>query len=157
LIEKPEMTLQSPEIILKIVPCIGYTSLRTHIVESIAFIQEEYLMLMRTRPLGVTIIAILVAIGGILEIIGGILLLSSPFFGLFTIILGVLALILAWGLWTLQSWAFWATIILEVISAIENLVSLIRGNGGSVIGLIVAVVIIAYMLYDRNVRAAFRT
>ena len=114
-------------------------------------------MLMRTRPLGVTIIAILVAIGGILEIIGGILLLSSPFFGLFTIILGVLALILAWGLWTLQSWAFWATIILEVISAIENLVSLIRGNGGSVIGLIVAVVIIAYMLYDRNVRAAFRT
>lgn len=114
-------------------------------------------MISRTRPLGVTIIAILVAIGGILEIIGGIALLAVPFFGLFTIIIGVLSLILAWGLWTLQSWAFWATIILQAISGIENLISLIRGNGGAVISLIVAVVIIAYMLYDRNVRVAFRT
>jgi uncharacterized membrane protein (DUF2068 family) len=114
-------------------------------------------MLSRTRPLGVTIIAILVAIGGVLEIIGGLLLLFVPFLGLITLILGVLALILAWGLWTLQPWAFWATIVLEGISAIENLINVLRGSGSSVVGLIIAVAIIAYMLYDRNVRAAFRT
>lgn len=108
-------------------------------------------MLSRTRPLGVTIIAVLVAIGGIAEIISGL-----QFLGIIAIVLGILTLVLAWGLWTLQPWAFWSTIVLEAINALENLLNL-RYGGSSIIGLIIPVAIIVYMLYDRNVRSAFRT
>jgi uncharacterized membrane protein (DUF2068 family) len=102
------------------------------------------------RPLGVTIIAILVAIGGIAQIIFGL-----QFLGIIAVVLGILTLVLAWGLWTLQPWAFWSTIILEAINAVENLLNI--RYGGSIIGLLIPVVIIAYMLLDRNVRVAFRT
>jgi len=109
------------------------------------------------RPTGVTIIAILVAIGGVLEVIGGLLLLIVPFLGLFTLALGIVSLILAWGLWTLKPWAFWVAVILEAINAIEGLINLLRGNGSSLFSLIVSVAILLYLFLDPNVRAAFRT
>jgi len=68
-----------------------------------------------SRPLGITIIAIVVGIQGIFTIIAGL-----QFLGTITIILGVLTLLLAWGLWTLQSWAFWTAVVLEVIDLIND-------------------------------------
>lgn len=112
----------------------------------------------RGRPLGVTIIAILVAIGGVLEIIGGLLILSIiPALAIVVLILGVLSLVLAWGLWTLKPWAFWATVILEVINLIQGIIGLVQGQGSSVLSLIVPIIILLYLFMDRNVRAAFRT
>lgn len=112
----------------------------------------------RGRPLGVTIIAILVAIGGVLEIIGGLLaLVSYPGLAIVTLILGVLALVLAWGLWTLKPWAFWTTVILEAINVIQGIIGLTQRQGASVFGLIVPIIILLYLFMDRNVRAAFRT
>ena len=111
----------------------------------------------RSRPLGITIIAIIVAIHGILGIIGGILLLGTiP--GVIALILGILELILAWGLWTLQPWAFWATVIIEVITLLDGIFALVRGTAGpGIVTIVIALIVLIYLFADRNVRAAFRT
>ena len=119
----------------------------------------------RSRPLGITIIAIILAIQGILGIIGGILLLagsggSGPLVlaAIITLVLGVLYLILAWGLWTLQPWAFWTTVVLEVIALINGIFALGQHNAGpGIIGIVIALIVLIYLFADRNVRAAFRT
>ena len=110
------------------------------------------------RPLGVTIIAILVALGAVLQIIFALTALgSTPGFAIFSLIIGVLYLGLAWGLWTLRPWAFWSTVVVSAIGLVEAIFGLIGGQGNSVISLIIFVVIFVYLLMDRNVRAAFRT
>ncbi len=110
-----------------------------------------YMSPRRHRPLGITIIAIVIGIQAILSIIAGIQSL-----GVITLILGILSLLLAWGLWTLQSWAFWTAVVLEALNIISGLFSL--GQGGYVIvSLIFSVLILLYLLRDRSVRAAFRT
>jgi uncharacterized membrane protein (DUF2068 family) len=124
-------------------------------------IQKEDLMLQtrRSRPIGITIIAIIMAIFGILGIIGGIALLSvSASLGVVAIIMGVLQLILAWGLWTLQPWAYWATVILEILSLIYGIFGwTTNGPGTGLTSMIIALIILIYMFVDPNVRAAFRT
>ena len=119
----------------------------------------------RSRPLGITIIAIIMAIQGILGIIAGILSLTAsganPAFavaGIITLILGVLYLVLAWGLWTLQPWAFWATVVLEVIALINGIFALSQHNTSTgLLNIVIALIILIYLFADRNVRAAFRT
>src|SRR2546429_3499614 len=100
----------------------------------------------RRRPLGVSIIAVLVAIQGIFFLILGILALVAVIVaansagttvngyaitgatlsiaagGLAGVFLGVglVSLLFAWGLWTLKRWAFWATGIIAVISMINH-------------------------------------
>ena len=112
----------------------------------------------RMRPLGVTIIAILVAVGGVFTIINGLLLLGiSPGYTIFALVLGVLSFVLAWGLWTLKPWAFWLTVVLQVIGLVQAILGLTQGQGNSVISLIFPIVVLIYLLWDRNVRAAFRT
>src|SRR2546425_5818390 len=114
----------------------------------------------RSRPLGITIIAIIMAIYGILGIIAGIGLLSAgaTALGVSSLILGVLQLILAWGLWTLQRWAFWATVILQVLALINGIFTLTQGNAASgIVAIVIALIVLIYLFADRNVRAAFRT
>jgi uncharacterized membrane protein (DUF2068 family) len=117
------------------------------------------LNIQRTRPLGITIIAVIVAIYGILNIISGIALLgASATIGVISIILGVLDLVLAWGLWTLQRWAFWATALIEVLSLINGIFGLTQGGGVSaILSIVIPLIILIYLFADRNVRAAFRT
>ncbi|TMD85905.1 MAG: hypothetical protein E6I79_13345 [Chloroflexi bacterium] len=96
----------------------------------------------RRRPLGVSIIAVLVAIQGIFFLILGILALvavivaansagttvngyaitgatvsaiAGVLAGIFLVV-GLVSLLFAWGLWTLKRWAFWATVIIEPLS-----------------------------------------
>jgi uncharacterized membrane protein (DUF2068 family) len=120
---------------------------------------------LRTRPLGITIISILLGIDGIVEAILGILGLVSgtaPLGGIVFLILGLLTLALAWGLWTLQSWAFWGIVIIEAINVIYAIYEFAMGranaNASSLIfSLILPIVILLYMFLDRNVRRAFNT
>ncbi|HLX40778.1 MAG TPA: DUF2127 domain-containing protein [Ktedonobacteraceae bacterium] len=113
----------------------------------------------RSRPLGITIIAIIMAVFGILGIIAGIGLLSfSASLGFITIIMGVLQVILAWGLWTLRPWAYWATVILEVLALLNAIFALSTGvPGQGIFGMVIALIILIYLFADPNVRAAFRT
>ena len=110
------------------------------------------------RPLGVTIIAILVAIGAIFEIIGGLAALAffAPI-GIFALIVGIISLLVAWGLWTLQPWAFWLVVIVEAIHLVQAIFSMTRGQGTGVGDLVFPIIILLYLFHDRNVRAAIRT
>jgi hypothetical protein len=107
----------------------------------------------RRRPLGVTIIAILNIIVGIITISGGILLLAVGI-GIVLIIIGIANLVMAYGLWRGKGWAWTITLILSGIGIISNAVSIATGNLGAIIGIIIYAVII-YYLYRPNVKAFF--
>ncbi len=136
----------------------------------------------RARPLGVTIIAILLIIAGIVELLFGVLTFAGIFslahviimhghpvtarvldtlggiLGSISIFIGIVTLIFAWGLWTLKTWAFWLVVALEVFSLIRHLLEFARPDHSTVaivLGLVLPVVILLYFLVDPNVRAAF--
>jgi hypothetical protein len=136
--------------------------------------KEVFMPITKSRPVGVTIIAVLLGIQGALEVIYGMLvLISAPGFvsiyGNTAIVVrvspwaflisGVLALILAYGLWTLRSWAFWITVILEVINLIGGAIQLFTTYypWAVLLSMIVPAVILIYFLADSNVRQAFST
>jgi uncharacterized membrane protein (DUF2068 family) len=130
----------------------------------------------RRRPVGVTIIAVLDIIVGLLVLIGAIL----GFLGLglageripgaidavagvalgVAIIIGIAELVVGWGLWTLKRWAFWTTVVLEILTIADHLFAWLAHHISiaSLIGnIVIPVIIIVYLFADRNVREAFRT
>ena len=135
-----------------------------------------------SRPTGVTIIAILNIISGIVMILGGIGLAAASTIlptmttidpnaggqmalagllggagiaiGGIMIILGIISFIVAWGLLKGKPWAWTVTIILSIISAVMGVISLVGGNFGSIVNIIIAGVIIYYM-YRPHVKAYF--
>jgi len=121
------------------------------------------------RPLGITIIAILLFIQAIIEIIFGIFVfvgstIASPAAGLLLgwipLAIGIISFIVAWGLWTLKPWAYWVALIVEIINIISNLFNLGQPNHsvfGVISGGLVSIIIVIYLLVDGNVRRAFRT
>lgn len=137
----------------------------------------------RRRPLGVTIIATLLGIEGVLEILGGILILVGIFavghtitthghtttghavdvvgvvLAIIPLVVGVLTFIFAAGLWFLKRWAFWLTVIIEIISLVRHGLEFTQATHPPVAlivaGMIVPVIILLYFLLDSNVRTAF--
>ncbi|GAC1354422.1 MAG: hypothetical protein NVS4B11_33760 [Ktedonobacteraceae bacterium] len=144
---------------------------------------ENTMMARRPRPLGVTIMAVLLGIQGLLELIGGIVLILAANslshrivshghtiiarfvdtfgvgIGVVFIAIGVITLLFVLGLWTLQRWAYWAVVIIEALTLIPHIIALIRGTGtvpGNIIQMIIPVIILLYFIVDSNVRRAFR-
>ncbi len=76
--------------------------------------------------------------------------------GLFLII-GLLALLLAWGMWRQKGWAFWGSAILEGLSLFISLAFLCGGSIWLVLyeG-VLPVVILLYLCADRQVQAISR-
>ena len=137
----------------------------------------------RHRPLGVTIIATLLGIEGILEILGGVLILVGIFaigrvinahghtttsnvvdtigiiLAIIPLVVGVLTFIFALGLWFLKRWAFWLTVIIEVISLVRHGLEFMQATHPPtaliVIEMIIPAAILIYFLVDANVRNAF--
>ena len=107
------------------------------------------------RPLGVTIIAILAILGGIGSLVGGIALVGIiPVLGAALIIFGLAYFGVAYGLWKGLKWAWIITLIVTVIAFISGLGSIIVGNVGAVIPVIINGIII-YYLFQPNVKAYF--
>ncbi len=119
----------------------------------------------RRRPLGITIIAVLTALSGILAVIGALTVLFAVGSGaigivlvVFALIIGIANLVLAYGLWTLKPWAFWATVILEAIGLVLAIVNIATGRStfaAQAVSIIIAAIIIIYMFADSKVRPAF--
>jgi len=123
------------------------------------------------RPLGITIIAILLFISAVIEIIGGLSsVLGNPptgtvsdvLLGWFPLVMGIIELVLAWGLWTLKSWAYWGTLAVEVVNILVHFfgfLGLPRTHSALAVisGGIVSIIIVIYLLVDRKVRRAFQT
>ncbi len=116
------------------------------------------------RPLGVTILAILMAIGGILGIIGAIQILTNPWIRIaaalravnigliyFSLLLSIVALPIAYGFWTGLTWSWYAGLAVSGLSAITNLLQL----PGGILGLIIDAVVIYYLLQP-NVKEWFK-
>jgi uncharacterized membrane protein (DUF2068 family) len=140
---------------------------------------------LRRRPLGVSIIAALEGLQGVFFLISGLLALlgviaaahrpgtvtvngfivTGVVFGvmawslaLIFLIAGLVWLLLAWGMWTLKRWAFWATVIIAIVSLANSVVAITRPYahvGPIIAGMIIPIVILLYLLIDSNVRAAY--
>jgi len=81
--------------------------------------------------------------GGLLSVIGGVL-----------IIVALLDVVFAWGLWSGKGWAWILALIFAVLGILFSLVSLVRGGLGSIVVLVIDAVIV-YYLTRPNVRAFF--
>ena len=117
----------------------------------------------RKRPLGITILAVLLVIAAILELfVSGAALLGTInlFVAVIAAIVGLVSLFVAWGLWKLKKWAFWTTVVIEVLAIAGHMISLAAqpnvNFGAQFAGVIFAGVILIYLFDDPNVRNAFR-
>lgn len=132
------------------------------------------------RPTGVTIIGVLMAIAGVVMIIAGISAMaiaplipmavqsqdlaggiSSAMLGGFAVAsgavmlaLGIASLVIAYGLFKGRSWAWTAAVVLSIIGIVMSVVSIVTGNVGSIVSLIINGIII-YYLYRPHVKAYF--
>src|ERR671918_2643634 len=110
-------------------------------------------MQQKQRPLGVTIIAILMIISGIALLGTGAILLVVGI-GVILVILGIASFVMAYGLWKGKGWAWTITLILSAIGIIVAIVSIILGNVAAIINAIIHGIVI-YYLYRPNVKAFF--
>ena len=126
----------------------------------------------RSRPLGVTILTILLAIQGVLEVMFGLMaLVSVPFFNLYgksavvehispwgMLIFGILSLALAYSIWTLRAWAAWTMVVLEILYLAGGLLQAftLYYPGAILIDTIIPAVILIYFFTDKKARSAFQ-
>lgn len=131
------------------------------------------------RPLGVTILAVLNVIGGVLGLLSSLFMLGLIGLGgsavdsqaatavtanaLFTLVISIGQLVVAFGLWRLLRWAWFATVVVTLMNfgnAFWRMVGGFQsGAGTELIGGLVGAVIgfaILYYLYRPDVRSAFR-
>ena len=116
-------------------------------------VRELYMENQKHRPLGVTLIAILTVIGGLIFLSSGLVLLIVGI-GIVLLALGIAFLVMAYGLWKGKGWAWTITLILSVIGIIAGIASIAVGNIGAIFSIIIDAVVI-YYLYRPNVKAFF--
>ncbi|GAC1364341.1 MAG: hypothetical protein NVS2B12_07620 [Ktedonobacteraceae bacterium] len=138
----------------------------------------------RRRPIGVTIIAVLLGIESLFEIVLGILAIVGIFalgrmaaehghtgvrtgidifgslLGGASLVIGILTLIFVVGLWMLRRWAFWLTVIVEVITLLRHALEFTGTAHPPVVSIVLSMllpaIILIYFLLDPYVRRAFR-
>jgi len=125
------------------------------------------------RPFGITLLAVLHVLQALFFFLGGIVLITLGAFirrglfglprflngvvsliGVVVIVIGLLYLGLAWGLWTGKGWAWILSLVLAAMGLIVSLISLVRGGFGTIVVLILDAIIL-YYLFRPNVRAFF--
>lgn len=127
------------------------------------------------RPTGVTILAILAAIGGVLGLLGGLALVGFGglagglvgaaiggfvvISGLILLVLAVLELVLAYGFWTLQPWAWQLGVILSAVNILIQILGVLRivfysDLSSALLSIIISGVII-YYLNQAEIRRVF--
>src|SRR5213076_1229296 len=70
------------------------------------------------------------------------------------VLLGILSLIVAWGLWTLQPWARKVAILFAIVSLGTDVVSIVTGNYENAVALLIDLLLIWYLTRPA-VRSAF--
>ncbi|VFJ13437.1 hypothetical protein [Candidatus Nitrosocosmicus franklandus] len=111
------------------------------------------------RPFGVTIIAVLLAIGGVGSLLSGITVLALiPLLGILVagvfFVIGLAYFAVAYGLWIGANWAWIITLVLCGIAILVGIGSIVIGHVGSLF-LIVLNGIVIYYLYQPNVKEYF--
>ena len=120
----------------------------------------------RVRPTGVTVLSILFALESLLFIIGGIgamgvgALLGPIGAGLgiivggILVLIGLIGLLVTWGLWTGRGWARIIAIILAILGLLTTVLGAIALEPLSIIGLLINIVILWY-LFQPQVKAYY--
>jgi hypothetical protein len=127
---------------------------------------------MGSRPLGVTIVAIVLAVTGVFQVLVGTEALGITNFGLgaaadaasisgwASIISGALSIIVAGGLFTLKGWAWLLTIVVLGVRVVVDVFAILTHGMGSTLGsaalgnLVISGLILLYFMRP-NVKAAF--
>ncbi len=104
----------------------------------------------KKRPTVVTILVLIVAIGSIIPILAGVMMLTggayegyfmqellSQILPTYYVLIGVIGLVVAWGLWIGKGWAWILALIIFIIGIIMDLATLPTGIVGVVIDAIV--------------------
>ena len=126
----------------------------------------------RARPTGVTILAVLAAIGGVLGLLAGVTLLGlgglagatgsgllagyGSIFGIIAILQGALALAFAYGAWTLKPWAWTLGIVAFGLSLALSVLNIVGGSDitSQIISIVIGAAIL-YYLFTPAVKQAF--
>ena len=112
----------------------------------------------RRRPIGVTILAILIILAGLLFLLISIaaLVLGTVILGGFGLAIGVVLVILAmltlaagFGLLAMRPWAWWLAMIVLVLSLLSQIGSYQLG-GGSLWGIAIPALILVYLIAVRR-------
>ena len=133
----------------------------------------------RKHPTLVTIIAALLAVEGLVWLVLGILAFiavitngkvnvlggsadSVNVLSVTWLVSALAALFFAWALWTLKRWAFWATLVIDLLNILSSVLLLTRPNplypqsiGNIAVSLIFVIFILACFLISSKVREAF--
>ena len=134
---------------------------------------SDYQRLMKpARPTGITILAILELIFGIIILIGGAAvaavsgsgILSTLGYGYLSgmaavaggvlVVLGLVVLVVGWGMWTGKGWAWLLSVILYVLGILFGIASLASGSLTSIVGLLIEIFLLWYM-FRPHVKAFF--
>lgn len=124
-----------------------------------------------SRPMGVTVLAVLALIAAIPALVGGLALVGVATFGeaipvpdafmyavgAGTLLYAGLSFVLAYGFWTTRSWAWVAGIALQVLGIVTAVLQYANGErylASMIAGLVLPAVILVYLLQPR-VKAAF--
>ena len=134
---------------------------------------------MSQRPTGVTVLAVLALIGGLIMVFfGGFEAMLGPmlgeemarqsgeaadaavggvmaFMGVGFLVVGIVQLVTAYGLFTLKSWAWMLAVVLQFIALVMNGLQLTGDKmGAAVISMLIAIGIL-YYLFRPHVKQAF--
>lgn len=114
----------------------------------------------KSRPMGITILAILEVLVGLYHLVTGfgelfvaatirslayfgfqpgVFSIIPRFLGTVLIIIGLVSLLLAWGLWTGKGWAWKVALVFAILAIIVNLVSF------HIVGLAIDAIIVYYL------------
>jgi hypothetical protein len=129
-------------------------------------------------PLGIRVLGFLMLIGGLFSLVwgaalstlGGASWLTGLVFsdsiqawggsavasGLWTLLVGVVQIITAIGLFARKRWAWFIALTSAALSVITPLMGLVHGNVWSIFGLIIPALIFFYLIRDHDVQRAFR-
>jgi uncharacterized membrane protein (DUF2068 family) len=123
------------------------------------------------RPTGVTIIAVLAAIGGVFGLLASLALLGFSgaiaaatglggfvfVAGLIVLVYSVLSLVLAYGFWTLKPWAWPLGVGVEVLGIVQAVLQFMNDTR-QFVSLVVSIAIagvVLWYLFQPHVKAAF--
>lgn len=121
------------------------------------------------HPWVIIVLAILLALQGILELVLAALVLSgsvAPVSGVAEASLawGLFVLLLAWGVWKLKLWAFWMVVVLQVLTlgaAVVDLLELHPVSGSIVLvvigDILIPVVVLLLFWQNRLIHALLRS
>lgn len=109
-----------------------------------------------SAPLGIQILCVLSGLLTLFAVLFGVVLLASGsgagvLAGLVVLGLSALQFVVLWGLWTVQPWGWTLAMVLYGLNAVLQVLNLVLGDVGALLGLPITLGIMAYVYSKRDV------